>query len=229
SGWLAGEISLEEMWRMVDQIRIGAHGYALVVAPGGELIAHGDPDKKALIAQTRNMSEHPLFAAARAGSETEPIAQEYDDDGRRELGVATRIPQLGWTLIVAQPTAHVYAAAALQRQLDVALTLALVAMNHAGYLFGRTSINPILALKAGTHDIAAGQLAARVAIRRSDELGELGEAFNTMADRLAKLQEEVKRQERQAMFGRVAAGERPRPVHPHRNKRTPTPPPPARE
>src|SRR5262245_41928284 len=37
AGWLAGEFSLEEMWRMVDQIRIGAHGYALVVAPGGEL------------------------------------------------------------------------------------------------------------------------------------------------------------------------------------------------
>src|SRR6185295_11800002 len=39
-----------------------------------------------------------------------------------------------------------------------------------------------------------------------DELGDLGRAFNTMADRLVKLQEEVKRQERQAMFGRVAAG-----------------------
>ena len=66
AGWLAGEFSLEEMWRMVDQIRIGDHGFAMVVAPGGELIAHGDPDKKALVAQTRNMSGHQLFAAARA-------------------------------------------------------------------------------------------------------------------------------------------------------------------
>ena len=51
AGWLAGEFSLEEMWRMVDQIRIGDHGFAMVVGPGGELIAHGDPDKKALVAQ----------------------------------------------------------------------------------------------------------------------------------------------------------------------------------
>ena len=28
AGWLAGEFSLEEMWRMVDRIRIGEHGYA---------------------------------------------------------------------------------------------------------------------------------------------------------------------------------------------------------
>ena len=56
SGWLVGEFSLEEMWRMVDRIRIGESGYAMVVAPDGELIAHGDPDKKALVAQATNMS-----------------------------------------------------------------------------------------------------------------------------------------------------------------------------
>jgi signal transduction histidine kinase len=208
AGWLAGEFSLEEMWRTVDQIRIGDHGFALVVAPGGELVAHGDPDKKALVAQTRNMSGHPLVAAVRTRAESTPVAQEYvDEDGRRQLGVAARVPQLGWTLIVEQQTSEAYASATvLQRQLVIAISLALIAMITVGYLFGRTFINPILALKTGTQDLAAGQLGARVHIHRSDELGDLGDAFNTMADRLALLQEEVKRQERQAMFGRVAAG-----------------------
>src|SRR5262249_41199361 len=137
-----------------------------------------------------------------------PLAREYvDQDGRRQLGVAARIPQLGWTVIVEQPTAEAYASAReLQRQLVVAISLALIAMIAVGYGFGRSFINPILALKAATPDVAAGQLDARVTVRREDELGDLGHAFNTMADRLAKLQEEVKRQERQAMFGRVAAG-----------------------
>src|SRR5438132_4449207 len=67
SGYLAGEFSLEEMWRMVDQIRIGDDGYAMVVAPGGELVAHGNPDKKALVAQARVMLANPLVRAARAG------------------------------------------------------------------------------------------------------------------------------------------------------------------
>ena len=208
AGWLAGEFSLEEMWRMVDQIRIGEHGFAMVVAPGGELVAHGDPDKKALVAQTRNMSGHPLFAAARARQETTPVAQEYvDEDGRSDLGVAARIAQLGWTVIVEQPTREAYASAAvLTRQLIVSISVALLVMIVVGYLFGRSFIDPILGLKRATQDVAAGQLDARVNVRRTDELGDLGEAFNTMADRLAKLQEEVKRQERQAMFGRVAAG-----------------------
>jgi signal transduction histidine kinase len=208
SGWLAGEFSLEEMWRMVDQIRIGDHGYAMVVAPGGELVAHGDPDKKALVAQTRNMSGHPLFAAAHARQDATPVSQEYtDQDGRSQLGVAARIAQLGWTVVVEQPTREAYAnARVLQRQLGISISIALLVMITVGYLFGRGFINPILTLKRGTHDIAAGQLDARVSIDRDDELGDLGRAFNTMADRLVKLQEEVKRQERQAMFGRVAAG-----------------------
>ena len=208
AGWLAGEFSLEEMWRMVDQIRIGDHGFAMVVAPGGELVAHGDPDKKALVAQTRNMNGHPLFAAARARQDAAPVSQEYaDEDGRSQLGVAARIAQLGWTIIVEQPTREAYASAGvLQRQLVVAISVALLGMITVGYFFGRSFINPILALQRGTHNIAAGQLDARVDIRRDDELGDLGQAFNTMADRLVTLQEEVKRQERQAIFGRVAAG-----------------------
>jgi two-component system, NtrC family, sensor kinase len=208
SGWLAGEFSLEEMWRMVDQIRIGDHGFAMVIAPGGQLVAHGDPDKKALVAQTRTMNGHPLFAAVRGRNDAAAVPQEYvDEDGRSELGVAARIAQLGWTVVVEQPTREAYAnATALARQLVVAISGALVVMIAIGYFFGRSFINPILTLQRGTHDIAAGQLDARVDIRRDDELGDLGKAFNTMADRLVKLQEEVKRQERQAMFGRVAAG-----------------------
>jgi signal transduction histidine kinase len=208
AGWLVGEFSLEEMWRMVDRIRIGEHGFAMVVGSSGELIAHGDPDKKALVAQTRNMRGHQLVAASQAGKDGGPVSREYvDEDGRRDLGVAARIAPLGWTVIVEQPTREAYAnAAELQGQLTVAISMALLVMVVVGYLFGRTLINPILVLKRATHTLAAGQLDARVDIRSRDEFGDLGDAFNTMADRLVQLQEDVKRQERQAMFGRVAAG-----------------------
>jgi signal transduction histidine kinase len=207
SGWLVGEFSLEEMWRMVDQIRIGDHGYALVVAPDGQLIAHGDPDKKALVAQTRNMSGHQLVAASRAQREGPPSSLEYTDNGATQLGVAARIPLLGWTLIVEQPTREAYASSTqLQRQLIIAITAALLVMIAVGYLFGRSFINPILLLKRATHGVASGQLNTRVDINTGDEFADLGESFNTMAHQLIELTENVKKQERQAMFGRVAAG-----------------------
>ena len=207
-GWLVGEFSLEEMWRMVDQIRIGEHGFAMVIGPDGQLIAHGDPDKKGLVAQMRNMSEHQLAATARARTDAAPISQEYvDEGGRAELGVASRIPLLGWTVIVEQPTSEAYASAAqLQRQLIVAISAALLVMIGIGYVFGRSFINPILTLKRATQNIAAGDLSTRVEIRSGDEFAELGDAFNTMANRLVELQETTKRQERQATIGKMVAG-----------------------
>jgi signal transduction histidine kinase len=208
AGWLTGEFSLEEMWRMVDQIRLGEHGYAMVIAPGGELIAHGDPEKKALVAQSRNMSKHPLVAASRSAAPGSTAALEYPDDVRgRELGVLARIDALGWTVIVEQPTEEAYGnALVLRNQLIVAISIALLGMIALGYLFGRSIINPILTLQRATQAIATGALDTRVHIASRDEFGALGDAFNTMAGRLAELQEDVKKQERQAMFGRVAAG-----------------------
>src|SRR5438876_2274871 len=208
AGWLVGEFSLEEMWRMVDRIRIGGHGYAMVVAPDGALLAHGDADKKALVAQGKNVTANPLLADVRANGNAAPLSREYiDDDGRSTLGVAAAIPQVGWTVVVEQPTREAYASAAqLEGQLVIAISAALLVTISVGYLFGRSFINPILALQHATHDVAAGQLDTRVSIRRSDELGELGASFNTMANRLAQLQEDIKKKERQAMFGRVAAG-----------------------
>jgi two-component system NtrC family sensor kinase len=207
-GWLVGEFSLEAMWRMVDGIRIGGHGFALVVAPDGELIAHGNPDKKALVAQGRNMAGHQLVQALRASQRDRPVSDEYtDEDGVRQLGVAARVAPLGWSVIVEQPTKEAYASATqLERQLVIAISVALLAMITVGYFFGRQLLVPIHALHRATQAVAAGQLGTRVEIRTSDEFRELGDAFNTMADRLVELQENVKRQERQAMFGRIAAG-----------------------
>jgi signal transduction histidine kinase len=154
------------------------------------------------------MNDHPLIAALRATSGDAPVSVEYTDEGGdRELGVAARMPALGWTMIVEQPTREADAnATALQRQLIVAISIVLLAMISVGYLFGRQFIGPILQLQRGTQALAAGHLEERVDIRTGDEFTALGEAFNTMADKLIELQENIKRQERQAMFGRIAAG-----------------------
>jgi len=207
AGWLVGQFSLEEMWKTVDRIRIGGQGYALVLASSGELVAHGDPDRKALVALATNMNDHPLMAALRAAGGNGPVSVEYADDGQRKLGVAARMPPLGWTMLVEQPISEADANAnVLQRQLVVAISVVLLLMVLTGYLFGRQFITPILALQRGTQALAAGHLEERVDIRTADEFGELGQAFNTMADKLVELQENIKRQERQAMFGRIAAG-----------------------
>jgi two-component system sensor histidine kinase BaeS len=73
-------------------------------------------------------------------------------------------------------------------------------------LWGRSFITRIFALTRATRALAEGRMDERVALSGRDEIRQLGDSFNSMADRLVELQEDVRKQERQAMFGRIAAG-----------------------
>ena len=207
--WLIGRLNLEELWRTVDRIRVGSFGYALVVASDGQLLAHGNPDEKSKVAQRENLAAHPLVGAIAGNADaSNAVAVERYESGRGEiLAVAAPIPVLGWTVIVEQPVTEAFAVSfAVQRQLFIAIAIALLAMLTLGYFWGRSFINPILALTRGTRALAEGRLQERVRVDSQDELGQLGAAFNNMADRLVELQEDVRKKERQAMFGRISIG-----------------------
>jgi signal transduction histidine kinase len=207
-GWLVGRLNLEAMWRMVDRIRVGEQGYALVVTNEGQLLAHGDPDAKSRVARGDNFSDHPLVVQLQPGSDAVQIASaQYEDQRGPVLGVGARLATLGWTVLVEQPVTEAFAIPLrMQRQLGIAITVALLAMLGAGYVWGHQFIDPILALTRGTRALAEGRLDERVKVDSSDEIGELGNAFNNMADKLVELQEDVRKKERQAMFGRIAIG-----------------------
>jgi two-component system, NtrC family, sensor kinase len=208
-GWLIGRLNLEELWRMVDRIRVGQQGFASVLTQEGRLLAHGDPRAKSRVARGDNLAANPLIAQVR-DKELSPdgvAVAAYSGEGGQMLGVAAYLPELHWTVIVEQPRSEAFAIPiALQNQLVAAIAVALLAMLVAGYFWGRSFIDPILRLTRGTRALAAGNMEERVVVGSRDELGELGDAFNNMADRLVELQEDVRKKERQAMFGRIAIG-----------------------
>jgi len=219
-GWLVGEFSIEELWRMVGRIHIGTQGYALVVGPQGELLAHGDPDERFRVATdalaraqggatgTIDPATASVLQSLHASKDAGSVAQEVDGSNRgRQLAVGVAIRDLDWTAIVTQPTSEAYVVARRnQSALVAAIGLALLIMIVVGSVWGRSLIAPISVLIRGTQAIAEGRLDERVHVESKTELGRLGDAFNGMADRLVELQETTRKQERHAMFGRVAAG-----------------------
>jgi len=208
-GWLVGQLKLEQLWLTVDGIRVGKTGYALVVTDDGLPLAHGGSrESKSLVARGEKLTSHPVVALMRRSAvSNEVVSAQYVSNGQELLGVGARLPNLGWLVIVEQPTAEAFAVSTrLQRQLFVAITVALLAMLLVGSLWGRQFIEPIRRLTRGTRALAQGQLGTRVAVDSTDELGQLGTAFNSMADKLVELQEDVRKKERHAMFGRIAVG-----------------------
>jgi signal transduction histidine kinase len=205
--WLVARLSLEELWRFVDEVRVGEQGFALVIAEN-RLVAHGDPEQKRFIALADNPARSlPELALLLRRATEASFTDEFDDHGRRKLAAVARIPELNWTVVVEQPTVEAYAVTTeLQRQLYVAIAVALLGTIVLGWFWARSFITRIFALQAGTQAIAAGRMDERVTITGKDEIHQLGQSFNAMADRLVELQEDVRKQERQAMFGKIAAG-----------------------
>jgi signal transduction histidine kinase len=221
-GWLIAEISLEQLWRTVDRIKVGTSGYAVLLDEQHKLVANGNPNDKELIAQRADASpdEQTLAADARKIQEQTlagyarkiqpaPEARTFKKQLNREelLAVGAAIDNPRWAVIVEQPTDDAFALSRqLQVQLFAAIGLALLGTVILGWVWGRSFIQRIFALTRVTRAIADGRMDERVVLSGEDEIRQLGDAFNSMADRLVELQEEIRKQERQAMFGRIAAG-----------------------
>ena len=210
-GWLVGRLSLEELWRFVDKTRVGKEGYALVFATNRRLIAHGDPEKKRLVALAETDQSNPLAETDVLGAAPELAATfdkiYVDANHGKSLATLARVPELNWTAMVVQPTREAFGIYdVMSAQLLAAIGLSLLVTVVVGWVWARTFITRIFALTAATQAIAEGRMDERVRIGGSDEIHQLGDSFNSMADRLVELQEDVRKQERQAMFGRIAAG-----------------------
>jgi signal transduction histidine kinase len=205
--FLVGALRLEELWHLVDRVRVGERGHALLVDETGRLLAHGNPDDKPRVARGEHLTSHPLIAQAGAEPTGPRLAEYPSSSGQTLVGVVQPIASLGWKVVIEQPRADAFALATrLERFLVFTIGLALLATITIALLWGRSFLRPIDDLIGGTRALAEGRLEARVPVSGRDEFAELGEAFNNMADRLVTLQEEAVSKERQAVFGRIAAG-----------------------
>jgi len=95
----------------------------------------------------------------------------------------------------------------------VLATAALVFVSFGAYLLRRRIVARVRTLTAATRRVAAGQLEARTAVGGADELAELAQNFNLMAeslerdrDALVRATESLARTQRLAAVGQLAAG-----------------------
>ena len=206
SGMILGVVNLLDIWRVVDQIKIGQHGYALIISETRQLLAHGDPKLKPLVIEQEVLRSHPLVEEVFKGSNISGIYQ--NNQGLSVLSVGVPIPDMNWALLIEQPLEEAFIdARTITRRLGIFVVIFTILACGVGLVGGRRYvIEPINRLIEITRAYARGALDRRVQISQKDEFGELGEAFNTMASDLETLKEDIQRKEREAILGRIASG-----------------------
>ena len=103
SGWIVGEIALEQLWRTVDGIRVGNQGYAMLLSEERRVIAHGDPDEKRNVAsppQGAQMPEQALLEKLKTPEGQRNNTAADTTPTRRRVKLARRAYREELTVIV---------------------------------------------------------------------------------------------------------------------------------
>lgn len=103
------------------------------------------------------------------------------------FGIARRMTTAHWTVFAITPERSVLGAVAflVKRTLWLSASIVIVAL-LLGLWFSERISRPLRVMSAAAEEIASGNLNARIVIHTSDEFGELGHAFNRMAEALTE-------------------------------------------
>ncbi len=178
----------------VDKIRIGQSGYAYLVAPDGNIIAHRDAEL--ILNEEANLKRRPYGADVlrqRGGF------FELAEAGEGWLAHVAVLEQSGWLLIVQAKSSELFAGIATVQRNGLFIALALVATLASAILW---FISPILGalqrVTAYAEQVQKGDFRSRLKLRRSDELGDLAAAMDRLSDSV---------QERVELAERIAQGD----------------------
>ena len=184
AGITVAEVDLEFLLDGISRIKVGAAGHAYAVDARGTMIAHPDIG---LVLKETSLAALPQVQAAiqKASPEPQDLVAAHDLQGAPVLTAFGAIPQLGWFVFVEEPLAEAYRP--LVAQVGRSAVLALVGIVFAvltSWLLVRRMLKPIQALRAGAALIGRGALDHRIAVDTGDEIEELANGFNRMAEQL---------------------------------------------
>jgi class 3 adenylate cyclase len=197
-GIAIADINLKLIWDVITAIKIGNTGRAFVSDDSGRLIAH--PDISLVLRGDAGLTIFNRLTSVLAAANGSAVVTT-GDEGKAVVAASVRAANVGWTVIAQQPVSEAFASirAALWRALALILVGALFAAALAYWLAHRMS-GPIRQLEDGVQRIGAGQFDHRITISSGDELEQLANRLNEMAEELTVSKEKSERINRLKRF-----------------------------
>ncbi|MFT9849014.1 methyl-accepting chemotaxis protein [Aneurinibacillus sp. REN35] len=182
SGVVGVDLNLRALSDNVNHIKIGREGYAFIVDQTKKLVSH--PLQKA-----GEEAQASLTAKMFASAEGEFI--DTSDGVEKRLFFATN-ELTGWKIAGAMNVSEAKDEASPIFWMTVGvLAVALLYGAVRSFFVIRSIIVPLKRINEAAHRISEGDLTERINMNSTDELGELSESFDHMADSLAVLIREV--------------------------------------
>jgi signal transduction histidine kinase len=186
-----GVLNLKSLLSFTQEFKLSYEGRAYVVDQTGRLISAADVS---LVLRQISFANRPLIRQLVDQSNPHDhsfIEGEYiSESGVKMVATGLRFARPQWAVIIEQPGSLLFAP--IRQKIWFFLSLSLIGLMSSFLLaqtLSRRFTKPIIRLREGAEQIGGGNLEHKVSIETHDEIGQLAEQFNLMADHLRASQQ----------------------------------------
>jgi adenylate cyclase len=180
AGSTVAEVNLKFLSSFFDPDKVGKGNEAFVVGPSGRLLADSNPERR----PGTDLASLPQVAAM-VNSSSKSLEFGKDLDGRSVLSAAATIPRMKWYVFFEQPlSTALQPVYSLLFRTAWLLALGVLLAVLFGGLMARHMVVPIRALQFGAQQLETSDFGHRIDVRTGDEIEDLADHFNRMADQL---------------------------------------------
>jgi HD-GYP domain-containing protein (c-di-GMP phosphodiesterase class II) len=197
-GYVAAEVSLEGLRKVLESQPVGSTGFAYVVDLKGHLVA-GPSARMAGLKAGDDVSRRPAVAhclrtlATSGGSELFRVGN-FGEGADAVVGAYQVTPDLGWAIVSEQPVAQAYAQVRkMEQRVALGVGLAVAVAAALAWTFSRNLTRPLRSFMATALELAKGKFGIQVPVESKNEIGELAQTFNYMSLTLQASDEEKQR------------------------------------
>jgi len=174
--------------KFVDPIRIGENGYAYVFMEDGLIVS----SRHNLKISGQNVNDFD-FASQMVTVGKKLV--DYELDGTKMIAAIEKLDQMNWTLVVCAVKNEIFLPVIKLGRLNSFAT-AIIALVVATVIILLTNSlsRPIKQVVSGLKEMGKGDLDFRLTFDNTDEIGEIGQALNKMAENLGVSNKKIKQQ-----------------------------------
>lgn len=192
NGVLIVSISIDKFNALIQQMTLQDNLEVVIIDQSGTLIANSNPDRTSILASEDLLSYEPFSKAINGEKST----MAYNFDGTAYLTSFKNIDVLGWGVVTQVPARQALAHITQITILFVTVIglLALVGLGLS-YVLAIYITKPLKKLSENATGVAAGDFSINVdniILKRNDEFGDLGKAFNNLIESFREIVTRIK-------------------------------------
>lgn len=181
-GVIAVDINISYLQSLAEQVTVGDTGYAMMLDSEGAFISHP-------IQETGEQADEDLTNGIYAKQEGE-LSSIYNNEERIMSFVTNDLT--GWKLVGSVTATEInQSAVSILQRTAIIVIISMVVGIAVVLIVTRSIVAPINRMKEQAIAVSEGDLTEQIEVRTTDEIGELGQAFNQMQNSLRMLVKNV--------------------------------------